>query len=55
MSGIKKRINYMVVCVNEFADRYNLSAKEAFKYLYVHQGIAFIKENYGPMSINSAN
>ena len=46
MSEIKKKINYTVVCVNEFADRYNMSAKEAFAYLYEYQGITFLKENY---------
>ena len=46
MSETKKMINYTVVCVNEFADRFKISAKEAFSYLYDHQGIAFLKENY---------
>ncbi|MBO4761910.1 MAG: DUF3791 domain-containing protein [Lachnospiraceae bacterium] len=46
MSELKKRINYTVVCVNEFADRFKISAKEAFSYLYAHRGIAFLKENY---------
>ena len=46
MSELKKMINYTVVCVNEFADRYSISAKDAFEYLYAHKGIAFIKENY---------
>ena len=46
MSETKKKINYTVVCVNEFADRFKISAKDAFAYLYAHQGIAFIKENY---------
>ena len=46
MSELKKKINYTVVCVNEFAKRFNIAAKEAFTYLYDHQGIAFIKENY---------
>lgn len=46
MSELKKRINYMVVCVNEFADRYRMTPKEAFNYLHAHDGISFIKENY---------
>ncbi len=46
MSDLKKKINYTVVCVNEFADRHNISPKEAFMYLYDHKGIEFIKENY---------
>lgn len=46
MSELKKKINYTVACVNEFADRYQLSSKEAFGYLYDHKGIEFLKENY---------
>ena len=46
MSELKKKINYTVVCVNEFADRYHLSPKEAFAYLYDYKGIEFLKENY---------
>lgn len=42
----KKMINFTVVCVNEFARKHNLSAKEAFQYLFQFKGIEFIKENY---------
>ena len=45
-SDLKKKINYTVVCVNEFADRFSIDAKEAFTYLYDYKGIEFIKENY---------
>ena len=46
MSEQKKIINFTVACVNEFARKYNLSAKEAFQYLFQFKGIEFIKENY---------
>lgn len=39
-------VNYMVVCINEFASRYNLSSKEAFNYLSKYNGIGFLKDNY---------
>jgi hypothetical protein len=39
-------VNYMVVCINEFALRYNLSSKDAFEYLIKHNAITFLKENY---------
>ena len=42
----RKIINYTVVCINEFADKFSLSSKDAFTYLYNHKGIDFIKENY---------
>ena len=46
MSELKKKINYTVVCVNEFANRFHITSKEAFIYLYNYKGIEFIKENY---------
>ncbi len=46
MSDIRKRIDYTVACVNEFADRYKMSEKSAFEYLKRYQGILFLKENY---------
>lgn len=46
LSELKKRINYMVVCVNEFAKKYKITAKEAFQYLDKFKGILFLKEHY---------
>ena len=46
MSEKKRKIGFTVACVNEFANKHNLSAKEAFQYLFQFKGIAFIKENY---------
>ena len=46
MSSQKRKIGFTVACVNEFANKHNLSAKEAFQYLFQFKGIAFIKENY---------
>ena len=46
MSILKKKINYTVACINEFAARFNITSKEAFDYLYENAGIAFLKENY---------
>lgn len=39
-------INYIVVCINEFASRFNLSSKDAFYYLNKYSGISFLKDNY---------
>ena len=46
MSELKKRINYTVVCVNEFANKFSLNFIDAFNYLYDFKGIEFIKEHY---------
>ena len=40
------RVNWTVVCVNEFARRKALDAKAAFKYLYMFGGIQFLMEHY---------
>lgn len=42
----QKIIDYIVVCINEFADRLNLSYKDAFNYLKKYNAIKFIKDNY---------
>ena len=46
MSKQKRKIGFTVACVNEFANKNDLSIKEAFQYLFRYKGIAFIKENY---------
>ena len=42
----RKIINYIVVCINEFALSKNLTKQEAFRYLYANKGIEFLTENY---------
>ena len=46
LANLIGKIGFTVACVNEFANRHKLSAKEAFQYLFQFKGIAFIKENY---------
>ena len=42
----RKQVNYVVVCVNEFARKKRLSIRDAFQYLYQHKGIAFLADCY---------
>ena len=42
----KKMINFTVACVTEYAQKHNLSLKEAFQYLFQFKGIEFIKDNF---------
>jgi hypothetical protein len=42
----KNRINWTVVCVNEFARKKKIPVKSAFLFLYKFNGITFLKENY---------
>lgn len=46
MSELRKRINYTVACVSEFAEKHGMSQKEAFSFLYEYKAIAFLKECY---------
>ena len=36
----------MIYCINAFADRYRLTAKQAFAYLNRFKGISFLDECY---------
>lgn len=42
----RKQVNYVVVCVNEFAKSKRMPIRDAFQYLYQHKGIAFLTECY---------
>ena len=43
---LQNRITYMVYCINAFADRYRLTAKQAFAYLNRFKGMEFLDECY---------
>lgn len=38
---------YTIAVINEFARQFNLTEKQAFRYLTFHRGLTFIEENYG--------
>lgn len=46
MSENKRKINFTVSCVSEFAKKNKISVKAAFSYLFQYKGIEFLKENY---------
>ena len=43
---LQNRITYMIYCINAFADRYCLTAKQAFAYLKRFKGMDFLDECY---------
>ena len=45
--NIRDIIEYTIALVNEFAKRFKLSDKQAYNYIRLHKGIAFIESNYG--------
>ncbi len=42
----KNIINYIVICINEFAKQCKITSKQAYLYLRDYKGIEFLKENY---------
>lgn len=42
----RKKSNYIIACVSEFARTKQLKQQEAFQYLYQFSGITFLKEHY---------
>lgn len=42
----QNRISYTVACISEFAYTHNLSYKQAYLYLKMYGGIAFLKDCY---------
>lgn len=42
----KKIIDYIVICINEFAKKNKITSQEAYSYLKQYKGIEFLKENY---------
>ncbi len=42
----RRIIEFMVVCINDFAEKHNLSYADAFCYLHEFGGLQFIEEFY---------
>ncbi|RGN44592.1 MULTISPECIES: DUF3791 domain-containing protein [unclassified Bacteroides] len=43
---LKNKIEYIVVCISEFANRHTLSFRQAFNYLDFYKGIDFLDKCY---------
>ena len=39
-------INYLVICINDFAERFAMDAKAAYRFLAQYGGIDFIMQHY---------
>ena len=39
-------LNYIVICISEFASRYEMHMRDAYLYLSRNKGIEFLKEFY---------
>ena len=40
-------IEYIVAVISEFAAKYSLTDKQAYRYINFHKWISFLEENYG--------
>lgn len=52
---ISNRLEFVVACVGEFAQRYTLSNMEAYAYLRRFSGIEFLLKHYEPLHTLSVN
>lgn len=43
---MRNMINYLVVCVNDYADRHGLARSVSFDYLRRNKGLAFLEDCY---------
>ena len=39
-------INYIVICINDFADRFAMDSASAYRYLKQYGGIEFLMQHY---------
>ena len=39
-------INYVVICINDFAERFRMDAKAAYRFLTQYGGIDFLMNHY---------
>ena len=44
---IRDILEYTIAIVSEFASKFNLTEKQAYRYINFHKGLKFIEENYG--------
>ena len=42
----RKQLNYTIACIHEFANRHQISQKDAFHYLDKYRGLSFLLEFY---------
>lgn len=45
--SVRDKLEYSVAIVSEFASKFNLTEKQAYRYINFHKGLNFIEENYG--------
>ena len=44
---VRDIIEYIIALVNEFAKRFDLTEKQAYRYISMYKGVTFVEQNYG--------
>ena len=45
--NIRDILEYIIALVNEFAKKFSLTEIQAYRYIRMYKGVAFIEQNYG--------
>lgn len=45
--NIRDILEYIIALVNEFAKKFSLTEKQAYRYIRMYKGVVFIEQNYG--------
>lgn len=45
--NVRDIMEYIIALVNEFAKRFGLTEIQAYRYIRMHKGVAFLEQNYG--------
>ena len=46
LSGMDRKVSYIVAIISDFAERYGLTTPQAYRYLALYKGIDFLDEFY---------
>ena len=46
MTANKNTIHYIITCIVDFAEKYNISIKDSFEYLKKYNCVQYLFENY---------
>lgn len=48
-SRVRDILEFTIAIITEFASNFNLTERQAYRYINFHKGLDFIEENYGIM------
>ena len=51
----ENKVTYYIYCINRFAERFKLSSKDSFNYLFQYGGMLFLEDFYDVEHLLSLN